>query len=202
MPRAFNKGEHPVLSYVQLRIYKISKNVAGPNIEFVIKDKIENKLLKMFNVQLFGNSYLSRWEWDDWAWAEEMRVRENGGDQHFLKLTLSLPTSAHCSLPTTSAHFILAKLSKLPGFPCNCEWKTLAWYQIYSFYSTKMHKAERVRFPFPDYHKSPASASSTEHYKYCLTKFVLSFYFLRRGLFMKRVLSPLLLVRTIIFLRN
>ena len=43
-----------------------------------------------------------------------MRVRENGGDQHFLKLTLSLPTSAHCSLPTTSAHFILAKLSKLP----------------------------------------------------------------------------------------
>ena len=56
----FNKGEHPVLSYVQLRIYKISKNVAGPNIEFVIKDKIENKLLKMFNVQLFGNSYLSR----------------------------------------------------------------------------------------------------------------------------------------------
>ena len=112
MPRAFNKGEHPVLSYVQLRIYKISKNVAGPNIEFVSKDKIENKLLKMFNVQLFGNSYLSRWEWDDWAWAEEMR--ENGGDQHFLKLTLSLPTSAHCSLPTTSAHLILAKLSKLP----------------------------------------------------------------------------------------
>ena len=83
----------------------------------------------MFNVQLFGNSYLSRWEWDDWAWAEEMR--ENGGDQHFLKLTLSLPTSAHCSLPTTSAHYILAKLSKLPGFPCNCEWKTLAWYNRY-----------------------------------------------------------------------
>ena len=39
MPRAFNKGEHPVLSYVQLQIYKISKNVAGPNIEFVSKDK-------------------------------------------------------------------------------------------------------------------------------------------------------------------
>ena len=64
-----------------------------------------------------------------------------------------------------------------------------------------MHKAERVRFPFPDYQKSLAAASSTEHYKYCLTKFVLlSFYFSRRVLFIKRVLHLLLLVRTIIFL--
>ena len=58
MPRAFNKGEHPVLSYVQLRIYKISKNVAGPNIEFVSKDKTLK--CSMFNFLEMGWLSMSR----------------------------------------------------------------------------------------------------------------------------------------------
>ena len=48
-----------------------------------------------------------------------------------------------------------------------------------SLYSTKMHKAEGVRFPLPDYHKSPASASSTERYKYFLPNLCFFFLFMK-----------------------
>ena len=45
-PERSIRGNHPVLSYVQLQIYKISKNIEGSNIVFVLKDQMK-KLLKM-----------------------------------------------------------------------------------------------------------------------------------------------------------
>ena len=92
-PERSIRGNHPVLSYVQLQIYKISKNVARSNIEFVSIHKIE-KASENFKCSTFWKQLFIMMRMG-WLVMSRRNERENGGDEHFIKLTLSLATSAH-----------------------------------------------------------------------------------------------------------
>ena len=125
---------------------------------------------------------------------DEQKKWENSGDEHFIKLTLSCKKCIF--------NLILAKSQNLPTGSWDYQ-NSLLGQDVFSLWGafipqkcTKRRESGfHYRITINLLHPLLQLSAINTFYQICVFSF-----FLWRGLFMKRVLHPLLLVRTMIFL--